>query len=269
MLFFFSITVFAQIEVEQWLDKTEYVEGEPVFLFVRATNHTDVPVMFGIYYNTEINIYDSNGNRYEPILNGNYIYGENLFPDSTHESFIELTDMYGEIPPNVFYPYFKEGTYYIYLHWKDKGMEIITPKLYFRVKKPDKNQQPVFDEILNIVRIYYNKETSKAKSLMLKLLEKYPNNIYTPVIYSFIWLFYKSDKVAFNLADQFIYQFPHHPYARMALSNIVAYFRRKKDKEGAIRYFKKLLKENLDPGLNRTIQKNVLKRILNTPIQKW
>ena len=269
IVFFFSRTLLAQIEVEQWLDKTEYVEGEPVFLFVRATNHTSVPVMFGIYYNTEINVYDSNGKKYEPVISGNYIYRENLFPDSTYESFANLAGM-GDKAKDVFYSYFREGNYYVYIHWKDKGMEITTPKLYFRVKKPNKYQQQVFDEFLKVLKISQTRSSSdEGKILMKNLLEKYPNSIYVFNIYRLLWIYYRGEKIGFNLADQFVHRYPHHLYARTSLFYIKEYFRRKKDKEGAIQYFRKLLREKLDPGLNNNIKKNVLKRILNKPVEDW
>lgn len=266
---------FAQIQIKQWIDKSEYIEGEPVFLFVRAYNQTNVAVMFSIHSNVEIFVYDNQGKRYNPNIMNNYFYRENLFPDSTYKSFIDIADKYGENafgkpPYSFFFPYFRKGTYYVYIHWKDKGMEITTPKLYFHIKKPNENQKKLFNEFLNILKISQTRSRrDEGRELIKILLEKYPNNIYTPNIYSLLWIYYKGEKTSFNLADEFIHTFPNHPSARTSLIYVKEYFRRNKDKDGAIKYFTQLKNENLNPDLNRLIEKTYLKRMNIEPIENW
>lgn len=145
---------FAQIKIKQWLNKSEYVEGEPVFLFAKAKNFSNTSVNFGLpSATTEIHIYDNQGKRYEPTITSHYINVANLFPDSVYESFVDLASKYGENTGGLFFPYFRMGTYYVYLCWKDKGMEVTTPKIYFTVRKPDERQQNIFDEFLKVLKI--------------------------------------------------------------------------------------------------------------------
>ncbi len=192
---------------------------------------------------------------------------------------MDFMSMYGDTPEDVHYNYFPDGTYYVYLHWKDKGMEITTSKLYFQVRKPDKHQQKVFNEFLNVLRILQNKNKKiEGAKLLNQLIKKYPKSIYTPVMYRWLLIKYKywdkyknlqKEKIFFDLTDQFIHTYPDHPYAKSALGYILGYFRFNKNKDGAIKYFTKLKQENLDPGLNKNIQKIILKRILTSPIEDW
>lgn len=263
----------AEIHINLWTDKEEYIEGEPVFLHIQAINNSDHDLMFLPYQQNLINLVDENGTKYKQTTVSDISYGKNFFKNDTFRTLVYLHESYvREFEKNKF-SYFNAGNYTINVSLNDpvEKVEAYSKAITFKVTKPDSSNQKIFRDLINA---YSVKDEAKKRILFHNIIKEYPGSVYAPTAAYLLILTYSytedsKNKDFFELCDSIIRQFPTSGYCGIYLINIMRYFRRNYDYGGAKNYLEQLRNENLSSDLNHLINENFLKIVNTRPFEEW
>lgn len=258
------------------LNKTEYVEGEPIFLQIIAINNSNKNLIFFPEGQELIYIIDKNGRRYHNRTPFYINYRKNFFKGDTIEKTINIQSEYGENYHQSHYPYFPQGDYKVYVMLKDEveKVEVKSNMLIFVVKKPDSSQEQILKKLIQAYELSPKTQKTEKREIYRYLLESFTKNPYRDyIIYLYVLTYFYTSEIKnlefFKLCNSLLHTYPSNKYNKILLIGLLNYFKINKNQEGAKKYFEGILKENLDPGLNKNIKKIILKRILTKPIKDW
>lgn len=268
----------SQIHIMHWTDKSEYLEGEPVYLHVRLTNNSNISFMFMIQDSRNILILDQDGKIYSSILQNIIFYRENIFPNSVYENSLEIRENNGIIYQNTFFPYIPAGLYTIQIRILDesKKIDITSQPISFKVNQARGKQRQVFNDFITIQELHSKRnERQNYREALRSFINKYLDDaVYRPLAYYYLQLSYKNTDQARNkeylkLCDQMLHEYPAHPYTRRVCQGILRHFRLNNDQSGAEAYFKRLYDETTIKEFKDFIGVQILPKIQDKPMDKW
>lgn len=260
------------VDINLWTDKEEYIEGEPVFLYIKAVNNSNHDLMFSPYSQDLINLVDENGIRYKHSVVTCISYVKNFFKNDTFQTLVYLHSNYVRDYDKNRFPHFDAGNYTVDVSLNDpeEKVEAHSKPIRFHVKEPDSSSQKIFVDLANAYRI---KERVEKRRLYRNITKEYTNSVYAPtaaylLILSYIYTEDSKNKDFFELCDWIIHQFPTTGYCGPYLIYTMEYFKRNRDQSGAKNYLEQLQNEDLGKHLNHLIHK-FLKRVKTRPFEEW
>lgn len=250
------------LNVTASLSKTTYLVGEPVDLLVEYRNAGSVTIKKG---NTSVAgveimnekkeiIYDKGFPCNYSAEDRDYLPGESTF------RFVDLCETYGK---GLYYKhapgYFDAGNYTVIIKHGLPGGKLKQTYLRFRVVNPKGDELLVFNSAKSIMSGDRADEQTEG---LIKLYEKYPNSVYSPIILEMIESYYgfrinDLDKY-YKYIGELIDRYPWSSHARSCIPNAL---KGKKSKEERVALLKKIITNSKGHSIEKMYEKQLQKAL--------
>lgn len=268
----------SQIYISLWTDRVEYIEGEPIYLYITLRNDSETSFMFELHDEKNIIIRDHNQKHYESRSISHFIYKENILSNTVYNSLRDITSTYGVFAPNTLFSYFPAGVYTAQIHVLDeqKNIDITSQQITFRVNEPEGPQKQIFNEFVELQKLGYKRDKKQEyREALNNFIKKFSyDTVYIPLAYYYLQLSYKytdeaKNKEYFALCERIIQEYPDHPYIRRIFDGTLRYFRLNNDRQGAEVYLKKVYNETTDAELKNHIVEHLLPKVQTKSFKDW
>ena len=236
-----------KLQIKIWTDKNEYLTREPIIVNYEVKNIADRTVRLNfLALSMYFDIKDQDGKGYpnKLYLSFGFAYPDSLKPSESYESGENITDRYGVVFP---------GEYTCSLN--NPSPEAKSNVITIKVKDPKGDEKKALNLYLEAEKLKYTKDKDPKKRELgflryQELADKYPKSVYAPLslasargVYRYSINLEERRKII-PVCKRLIENYPNSLYFGSVFMSLVDVYEVLKDKAGAIKTMKDLIKKH-------------------------
>lgn len=282
IILIFTVSLFAQnsdenLELKIGLDKSEFLEGESIWVKISLKNLGDdakqvTKMSFPlVIYNKsfDFNLIDSEGLRVKDSgIRSDGLHTVTLNPNDSTYDYYDILNFYGEPIHKLLRTgrkYLKPGSYKLSAKLSTPNISLPSNEIKFEVVEPNADEVESYELFKEAYKTWLikNKREEEARDLFRTAIDTYPNSIYTDLHYSYLYkinsIGLRDYRACIDVIKEMIQRNPKSHVSEKFVKSLVFSYQQLNEDDIIINELNELNNQygDINPELKRVISKKI------------